>query len=61
MASKTTAPEEEDPTDEGAEDEGRSNREGERRVLQRHPAADPDKAGVKGEEEGRHPYTHDLR
>jgi hypothetical protein len=44
--------EEEDPADEGVEDEGRSDREGERRALQHHPGGDLDKTGVKGEEEG---------
>jgi hypothetical protein len=52
--------EEEDPTDEGAEDEGRGGREGKRRVLQHHLTSDPDEARVEGEGEGRHPCTHDL-
>jgi hypothetical protein len=34
-------PEEQDPTDEGAKDEGRSRREGERRALQRHMSVIP--------------------
>jgi hypothetical protein len=38
--------EEEDLADEGVEDEGRGGQEGERRVLQRHLAGDPDKARV---------------
>jgi hypothetical protein len=47
-----TQPEEEDPVDEGAEDEGRDGREGMRRVLQHHPASDTDEARVEGEGEG---------
>jgi hypothetical protein len=35
--------------DEGAEDEGRSGREGERQALQRHPTDNPDEARVEGE------------
>jgi hypothetical protein len=41
-------PEEQDPVDEGAEDEGRSGREGERQILQHHSAADLDEAGMGG-------------
>jgi hypothetical protein len=44
--------EEEDPVDKGAEDEGGSGQEEERRALQQHPAGDPDKVGVEGEGEG---------
>jgi hypothetical protein len=54
-------PEEEDPADEGAKDEGRSSQEGERRVLQHYPASDPDEARLEGQGEGRCPYTHGLR
>jgi hypothetical protein len=38
--------------DEGTEDEGRSGREGERRVLQHHSADDHDEVGVEGGGEG---------
>jgi hypothetical protein len=46
--------------DAGAEDEGRSDREGDRRALQYHSAGDSDKVGVEGEGEGLRPYTYDL-
>jgi hypothetical protein len=54
-------PKNKDLANEDAKDEGRSGRQGERRVLQHHLASDPDEAGVEGEGDGRHPYTHDLR
>jgi hypothetical protein len=56
-----TQPEEEDLADEGIKDKGRGGREGKRRVLQHHPASDPNEARVEGEGEGQHPCTHDLR
>jgi hypothetical protein len=44
--------EEEDPADEGAKDEGRDDREGERRALQRHMINDTDEGRMEGEGEG---------
>jgi hypothetical protein len=50
-------PEEEDPVNESAEDEGRSVRERERQALQQHTTSDPDEARMEGEGECQHPYT----
>jgi hypothetical protein len=53
MSSRThTQPAEEDPVDEGAEVEGGSGREGERRTLQHYSAYVPDIARVEGKGEG---------
>jgi hypothetical protein len=55
-----TQPEEEDLTDEGAEAEKRSGREGKRRVHQCYLAYDPDEARVKGEGEDQRACNHSL-